>query len=84
MTKWWVAQDSFSAESAEGAWLTVTKGQTRPDGDPLVALDRSEAERAAKDGISRAALFAPQDFDEEEEPAPAKAKAASSSSRKGS
>ena len=82
MTKWWVAQDTFAGESADGAWLTVTKGQTKPDGHPLVLLDRSEAERAAKEGITRSALFAPQDFDEDDEPpAPKPAKAAAS--RKG-
>jgi pyruvate/2-oxoglutarate dehydrogenase complex dihydrolipoamide acyltransferase (E2) component len=83
MTKWWVAQDSFTGESADGAWLTVHKGQTRPDGDPLVALDRSEAERAAKAGTPRTALFAPQDFDEDEEPAPKPAAKAPAPSRKG-
>ena len=79
MTKWWVAQDNFVSETAEGAPLSVTKGQTRPDGHPLVVLDRSEAERAAKAGIERTALFAPQDFDDEE-PAP-KAKPAAKAAK---
>jgi pyruvate/2-oxoglutarate dehydrogenase complex dihydrolipoamide acyltransferase (E2) component len=83
MTKWWVAQDSFVGESAEGAWVTVHKGQTRPDGHPLVLLDRDAAEAAAKAGITRPALFVPQDFDEEAEPPPPKPAAKAPASRKG-
>jgi hypothetical protein len=80
--KWWVAQDTFTGETPDGAWLTVQKGQPIPDGHPLVALDRAAADAAAKEGRSRTPLFAPQDFGEEEEEAPGpKAKAASS--RKG-
>lgn len=86
MTKWWVAQDNFVGETPEGAWLTVHKGQTIPDGDPLVALDRAAADAAQKEGRERAALFAPLDFGEEEEPPPKAVKAppkAAAPARKG-
>jgi pyruvate/2-oxoglutarate dehydrogenase complex dihydrolipoamide acyltransferase (E2) component len=83
MTKWWVAQDSFVGETPEGAWVTVHTGQTRPDGHPLVLLDRDAAAAAAKAGITRTALFAPQDFDEEDEPPPPKPAAKAPASRKG-
>jgi hypothetical protein len=65
----WVAQDNFVGESAEGAWLTVQKGQAFPDNHPLVRLDRDAADAAAKAGITRTALFAPMDLGEPEEPA---------------
>jgi hypothetical protein len=90
MTRWWVAQDSFTGETPDGAWVTLHKGQTRPDGHPLVMLDHSEAERAAKEGVTRTALFVPQDFDDDEEPEPepepkaAKAPAKPAAGRKGS
>jgi hypothetical protein len=77
----WVAQDNFVGETAEGAWLTVAKGQAFPDNHPLVRLDRDAAEAAAKDGRSRTPLFAPMDLGEEEPPAKPAPKAASS--RKG-
>lgn len=82
MTKWWVAQDNFVGESAEGAWLTVHKGQTYPDGDPLVALDRDAADAAARDGRARTPLFAPLDFGEDEPPS-VKPSAKAAPSRKG-
>jgi len=83
MTKWWVAQDSFVGETPDGAWVTVHKGQTRPDGHPLVLLDRDAADAAAKAGVTRAALFAPQDFDEDEEETPAPKAKTAAASRKG-
>ena len=79
MTKWWVAQDSFSAESPDGAWLAVAKGAAIQEGDPqrghLVRLDREAADAAAKEGRSRAPLFAPMEFAEEEPEPPKKAAA---------
>ena len=77
----WVAQDNFVGESAEGAWVTVQKGQAFPDGHPLVRLDRDAAEAAAKDGRPRTPLFAPMDLGEPE-PAP-KPAAKAPASRKG-
>ena len=77
----WVAQDNFVGETAEGAWLTVAKGQAFPDNHPLVRLDRDAAEAAAKDGRARTPLFAPMDLGEEEPPAAAPKRAAAS--RKG-
>ena len=79
----WIAQDNFVGESAEGAWVTVTKGQPFPDNHPLVALDRAAAEAAAKGGVTRTPLFTPLDFGEADEPAP-KAAAKPAASRKGS
>lgn len=77
----WVAQDNFVGESAEGAWVTVQKGQAFPDNHPLVRLDRDAAEAAAKDGRSRTPLFAPMDLGEESpKPAP---RPRAASSRKG-
>ena len=78
----WIAQDNFVGESAEGAWVTVHKGQAFPDGHPLVGLDRDAAAEAAKSGIERTALFAPMDLGEEDEPAP-KPAAKAPASRKG-
>ena len=80
--KWWVAQDTFTGETPDGAWLTVQKGQPIPDGHPLVALDRAAADAAAKDGVTRSPLFAPQDFGDDEDEAPSKAPKAAAS-RKG-
>ena len=77
----WVAQDNFVGESAEGAWLTVQKGQAFPDNHPLVRLDRDAAEAASKAGVTRTALFAPMDLGEEEPPAKPAVKAPAS--RKG-
>ena len=65
----WIAQDNFVGESAEGAWLTVTKGQAFPDNHPMVRLDRDAADAAASAGVTRTALFAPMDLGEPE-PAP--------------
>jgi hypothetical protein len=67
----WIAQDNFVGETAEGAWVTVVKGQPFPDSHPMVALDRDAADKAAKAGITRTALFAPMDFGEADEPAKA-------------
>ena len=78
----WVAQDNFVGESAEGAWLTVQKGQAFPDNHPLVRLDRDAADAAAKAGITRTSLFAPMDLGEPDEP-PAKPAAKAPASRKG-
>ncbi len=75
----WVAQDNFVGESAEGAWVTVQKGQAFPDNHPLVRLDRDAADAAAKAGVTRTALFAPMDLGEPEPKAAPKAAA----SRKG-
>ena len=80
--KWWVAQDTFTGETPDGAWVTVQKGQPIPDGHPLVALDRAAADAAAKAGVTRSPLFAPQDFGDDEDEAPAKAPKAAPS-RKG-
>jgi len=80
--KWWVAQDTFTGETPDGAWVTVQKGQPIPDGHPLVALDRAAAEAAAKEGRSRSPLFAPQDFGGDEDEAPSKPPKAAAS-RKG-
>ena len=74
----WIAQDNFVGETAEGAWVTVQKGQPFPDNHPLVALDRDAAEKAQKAGITRTALFAPMDFGEADEPAKPAAKAPAS------
>jgi len=83
----WIAQDTFVAESPDGAWIHVQKGAAFPDDHPVVALDRAAAEQAAKDGISRTPLFAPMNFGEPEpepEPEPkAKAPAKPAASRKG-
>ena len=81
--KWWVAQDTFTGETPDGAWVTVQKGQPIPDGHPLVALDRDAADAAAKEGRTRSPLFAPQDFGEDEDEAPAKPAAKTAASRKG-
>jgi hypothetical protein len=78
----WVAQDNFVGESAEGAWLTVQKGQAFPDNHPLVRLDRDAADAAAKAGITRTSLFAPMDLGEPDEP-PAKPAVKAPASRKG-
>ena len=82
MTKWWVAQDTFTGETPDGAWVTVQKGQPIQDGHPLIQLDRDAADAAEKEGRTRSPLFAPQDFGEDEAPAKAPAKAAAPS-RKG-
>jgi len=79
----WVAQDNFVGESAEGAWLTVQKGQAFPDNHPLVRLDRDAADAAAKAGITRTALFAPMDLGEPDEPPAKPAAKAPAASRKG-
>ena len=56
--KWWVAQDTFTAEvPPAGTPVAVTKGQTFPDGHAVVKLD---------DG--RGLLFKPQDQSPEPEP----------------
>ena len=49
--QWWVAQDNFSAElPPDGTPVTVHRGQTYPDGHPVVKLDGG-----------RGVLFKPQD-----------------------
>ena len=79
----WVAQDNFVGESAEGAWVTVQKGQAFPDNHPLVRLDRDAADAAAKEGRTRTSLFAPMDLGEPDEPPAAKPAAKAPASRKG-
>jgi hypothetical protein len=37
----YIAQDTFVAETAEGASIRVSKGEPFPDGHPLVRLDKA-------------------------------------------
>ena len=66
----YIAQDTFVAETPDGAQVRVSRGEAFPDGHPLVKLDQAGA------GV----LFKPMDLGEEETPAP---KAAKLSGRKG-
>lgn len=69
----YIAQDTFVAETADGAQVLVTKGAAYPDAHPLVKLDQAGA------GV----LFKPMDLGEEQPAKPA-AKAAAKGAAKGS
>lgn len=55
----YIAQDTFVAETGDGAQIRVSKGEAFPDGHPLVKLDQ------AGSGV----LFKPMDLGEDEQPA---------------
>jgi hypothetical protein len=54
----YIAQDTFVAETADGAQVRVSRGEAFPDGHPLVKLDQ------AGSGV----LFKPMDTGEDEPP----------------
>lgn len=72
--EWFRAQDTFTADLADGTVVRVVKGEPYPDSHELVKRDQDAAKVAAKAGIDRLPLFRPLEQSPGEE-APAKPRA---------
>lgn len=68
--QWMRAQDTFSADLADGTVVRVVKGEPYPDTHELVKRDADAARAAAKAGTERLPLFKPMEDTAPEPPAP--------------